>query len=137
MIKKALALANHPMKDYIRVGFTTTRQNREAFDSFCKVADVAEWKQMADADGESFDVTAITWEAFAHGGYEIHYLTADCGVIFHTCANANTDKTLSQEGDEGFDPQWAIVTADINYESNGITCDHCGREIEPAFEVES
>ena len=106
MLEQALALANHPMRDYIRVGFTTTRKGNTP-------------------------AAAITWEKFAMGGCEIHYITADGGVLCHTCANDNKDQTLLQEGEYGFTTQWGIISADVNYESTGIHCDHCGREIEP------
>jgi hypothetical protein len=135
MIKQALALATHPMKDYIRIGFVTTRKGRTPFNFFCKATDLSDWQQMAHEDGETLTVTGITWERFAMGGYEIHYITADSSDLCHDCANANVDQTLLQDGDEGFDPQLGIVGADVNYESSGLHCDHCGREIQPEYEV--
>lgn len=79
---------------------------------------------------EQFIPLRLEWPAYAWpGGYEIHYITHDCGVLCHQCANEHLDLTLDD------DPQWQIIAADINYENNYLYCDHCNRDIEPAYDV--
>lgn len=69
------------------------------------------------------------WPAYAWpGGYEIHYYTADGGVLCHQCANEECERTLDTN-----DGQFHIVLADTNYEEIGLFCDHCGRGIPPAY----
>ena len=70
----------------------------------------------------------LRWTSWAWpGGYEIHYVTKDGGVLCHKCANDNLDLTL------GDDPQWQVVDQDINYETGGRLCDHCNAEIGPEY----
>lgn len=71
----------------------------------------------------------LEWPRWAWpGGYEIHYYTKDCGVLCFNCANEHMDRTLDHD-----DAQFCITSADINYEDEGLWCDHCGREIKPAY----
>lgn len=68
------------------------------------------------------------WPSYSWpGGYEIHYVTRDCGVLCHRCANANLDLTL------GDDSQWQIVAEEINYEDQSMFCDDCGSQVKPAY----
>ncbi len=73
--------------------------------------------------------TYLEWEPYAWpGGYEIHYITKDGGVLCHQCANDNLMLTINPDYD-----QWFIVEPDINYEDPHCQCDHCYRVIEPAY----
>lgn len=76
-----------------------------------------------------FTFSHLEWPSYAWpGGYEIHYLTKDCGVLCHQCANAELNRTIDPDDDQFF-----IECDDINYENPGIFCDHCNRRIEPAY----
>lgn len=69
------------------------------------------------------------WPAFAWpGGYEIHYIVGDCGVLCYQCANEEFERTLDPDDD-----QFHIVAQEINYEDNHLQCDHCNRQILPAY----
>lgn len=70
----------------------------------------------------------LRWPSYAWpGGYEIHYLTKDCGTLCHQCANANLEQTI------GDDPQWEIISSDIHWEGSPLQCDHCYRDIVSAY----
>lgn len=62
------------------------------------------------------------------GGYPIHYVTKDNGVLCPDCANNERPADLDENDD-----QWFIVAADVNYEDSELYCDHCNRRIEPAY----
>lgn len=75
-------------------------------------------------------VVGLEYEAYAWpGGYEISYITKDGGVLCHGCANENLELTLT----DPMDAQWHIIAADIHYEGDPLTCDHCGRIINPEY----
>jgi hypothetical protein len=61
------------------------------------------------------------------GGYPMFGLTQDNGILCHRCARDNVRLVL------GEDPQWAIVAAQINWESE-LYCDNCSTKIEAAYE---
>jgi hypothetical protein len=83
-------------------------------------------RQMLDLNGYAF--SHLEWEAYAWpGGYEIHYITDDGGVLCHQCANKELMRTIDPD-----DAQFFIVESDINYEGH-VQCDHCYRDIEPAY----
>jgi hypothetical protein len=70
----------------------------------------------------------LEWESHTWpGGYEIHYIVQDGGVLCHQCANKELMRTIDPD-----DAQFYIVGADINYEDH-VQCDHCGREVKPAY----
>jgi len=64
------------------------------------------------------------------GGYPLYYITKDNGVLCPECANTNKFLTLST-----LDPQWFIVTGDINYEDPDLICDNCYKKIQSFIEV--
>jgi hypothetical protein len=71
----------------------------------------------------------MRWPSYGWpGGYEIHYYTKDGGVLCHHCANDELPRTLDPDDD-----QFRIVASDINYEDEDLFCDHCTRQIEPAY----
>ena len=73
-------------------------------------------------------VVGHQWESHAFpGGYEIHYITADGGVLCRHCANENIELTVE------YDEQWRIVARDTNYEDDDCYCDNCNRKIQPAY----
>ena len=75
-----------------------------------------------------FTFSHLEWEPYAFpGGYELHYITKDNGVLCHNCANKELDRTLDPDDD-----QFYIVACDVNYEDE-LYCDHCNRQIAPAY----
>lgn len=62
------------------------------------------------------------------GGYPIHYITADNGVLCPDCVNKNM-KLLNDKHDK----QWYVVDAEINCEDNSLYCDNCNKQIESAY----
>jgi len=71
----------------------------------------------------------LRWPSHAWpGGYEIHYYVSDGGVLCHQCANEHLDRTLDEDDDQFF-----VVAQEINYEDSALHCDHCGRDIKPAY----
>ena len=76
-----------------------------------------------------FTFSHLEWESYAWpGGYEIYYIVADSGVLCHNCANENLMRTIDPDDD-----QFYIVDSDINYESTDVHCEHCYRQIQPAY----
>lgn len=72
------------------------------------------------------------WPAFAWpGGYEIHYIVKDCGVLCYQCANQEFDRTMDAD-----DSSFFVVAQEINYEDDDCYCDHCNRKILPAYPPE-
>lgn len=70
-----------------------------------------------------------TYEYYAWpGGYEIFYICADGGILCADCANENFELTNDPD-----DEQWFIIACEVNYEDNGLYCDHCNRRIEPEY----
>ena len=77
------------------------------------------------------DVTFSHLEWGSHawpGGYQIHYVTKDGGVLCHNCANDNLMRTIDPD-----DEQFYIVDGDVHWEGAPLMCDHCGREIESEY----
>lgn len=73
----------------------------------------------------------MEWPSHAWpGGYPLYYITKDCGVLSPQAANENIKLTL------GDDPQWQIVSVEINYEDQDLVCDHLGIKIEAAYPSE-
>lgn len=71
----------------------------------------------------------LEWASYVWpGGYEIHYYTRDSGVLCHNCANDELMRTLDPD-----DTQFYIVDHDCNYEDDNVYCDHCNRQIKPAY----
>ena len=71
----------------------------------------------------------LRWPSYAWpGGHEIHYIVKDGGVLCYQCANEHLDRTLDEDDDEFF-----VVAQEINYEDSTLHCDHCGRDIQPAY----
>jgi len=80
-------------------------------------------------DDDTFLGSHVTWPSYAWpGGYEIHYYVRDGGVLCHQCANKELPRTLDPEA-----AQFFIVDGEVNYEASGFTCDHCNRDIAPAY----
>lgn len=76
-----------------------------------------------------FTGSHLRWPSYAWpGGYEIHYITADGGVLCHECANKELERTL----DAG-DCQFHIIGQEIHWEGQPLTCDHCNRDIESCY----
>jgi hypothetical protein len=76
-----------------------------------------------------FTFSHLEWESHAWpGGYEIHYIAYDGGVLCHVCANKELERTIDPD-----DAQFFIVAEDIHYEGPAIQCDHCNRNIESAY----
>lgn len=74
----------------------------------------------------------LEYDSYAWPGcYEIHYYTADGGVLCHQCANAELPRTIDPD-----DPQFYIVDESVNWENPDLFCDHCGRQILPEYDME-
>lgn len=72
------------------------------------------------------------FQAYAFpGGYPIYYVTADGGILCPKCCDDNRFEI--EEAVAGDDNQWLIVGNDINYEDDNLYCDHCNKQIEPAY----
>ena len=54
------------------------------------------------------------------GGYRIHYLCADGGVLCADCANENAGQHDPRN------PQWLIEAYFVSWEGPDEVCDHCG-----------
>lgn len=74
------------------------------------------------------------------GGYPLFYLFADGGCICPECANANIGEIDAAIRDpRGNRPHpsgcggWSIDAAEVNWEDDSLTCDHCGESIESAY----
>ena len=67
------------------------------------------------------------------GGYELYYICNDGGILCHHCANKEFRLTADEQGERC----WSIVGCFINYEAYNVYCDHCGRQIKPAYGDES
>lgn len=86
------------------------------------------------------------------GGYPIFYYAADFGIFCPDCANgengseAFTNSDYEHDDDSGYrmgpdsdptcpdDQQWYITRQDINYEDQHMTCSHCEKVIEAAYD---
>lgn len=76
-----------------------------------------------------FTFSHLFWDTYAWpGGYEIHYLAKDGGVLCHNCANEELMRTIDPD-----DEQFYIVDGDVHWEGAPLMCDHCGREIESEY----
>lgn len=65
------------------------------------------------------------------GGYPIYYLAHDNGVLCAKCANNYTPERDNPE-------QLEAIAYDVNWESEAVFCEHCGKKIESAYgETES
>ena len=72
---------------------------------------------------------SLEWESYAWpGGYPLFYVAKDCGILCPDCANAELPRTIDPE-----DYQFYIIGADVNWEDDSLTCDHCNRRIDPAY----
>lgn len=73
----------------------------------------------------------------AYGGYEIHYVCEDGGILCHQCANGeNGSRATAADLDPECpdDHQWIIVDSNSNWEDKNFHCDHCGRKILPEYQ---
>ena len=76
-----------------------------------------------------FTFSHLEWESYAFpGGYELFYVTKDNGVLCKDCANKELDRTIDPDDD-----QFYIVACDANWEDPDLMCDHCDRQIVPAY----
>lgn len=71
---------------------------------------------------ENGKLPAYAWP----GGYPIFYLAEDNGVLCPTCAN---EYTPERDNESQLKPKFA----DINYEDIDLYCEHCNKQIEPAY----
>ena len=64
------------------------------------------------------------------GGYPVYYVTADGGTLCPDDANTAEREGLANDPD---DLQWYIIAQEINYEDDGLRCDHCYARIPSAY----
>jgi hypothetical protein len=67
------------------------------------------------------------------GGYPRFFVTADGGVLSFGAARECRREILSALGRGDSRSEWTVVAVDINYEDQGLTCDHTGERIECAY----
>lgn len=71
----------------------------------------------------------LLWDKFVWpGGYQIHYITEDGGILCYDCANAEIMRTIDPD-----DTQFYIVDSDVLWEGPSLICDHCYREIKSEY----
>lgn len=63
------------------------------------------------------------------GCYPIFYLCADNGVLCPACVQSERPDVPEAEQE----PWWKVVAADVNWEDQELTCDHCNGKIESAY----
>jgi len=66
------------------------------------------------------------------GGYPLHAVTDDGGVICRFCAEEEREWIALTNGHDG----WCMVDTVINWEDHKLRCDCCGKLIEAAYERE-
>lgn len=67
------------------------------------------------------------------GGYEIHLVLSDGECVCHACTVKHLGLIVSAIVSNSTDG-WKAIGTDINYESTGIYCAQCSKQIEPAYE---
>ena len=67
------------------------------------------------------------------GGYPVFYLTRD-GEALSFQAAADNAELIADVVEGGNDPQWQVVTQEINWESE-LYCAHTGEQIEAAYDI--
>jgi len=96
------------------------------------------WRTACTAEARLIDSRGYAGEYFSHvefishawvAGYEVHYIVQDGGMLCHDCANKAWGLTMDEKGD----PRWVVTHCHINYEDDQCFCDHCGRQIKPAY----
>ena len=63
------------------------------------------------------------------GGYPRVAIADDCGVLCVKCCKDNFREIASSEPHDG----WHLEGLYINYQDNGMYCDHCGDNIPAAY----
>lgn len=64
-------------------------------------------------------------------GYPFIYFTEDGGILCPDCANGGNG-SLANANEE--DPQWHLIAMDVHWEGPPEQCDHCGAEVESAYD---
>lgn len=77
---------------------------------------------------KSLEIGPYAWS----GGYPFYFITADGGVLSRQAA-IDEQSLIRDAIIGGYDPQWQAVAIEINYEDNGLYCDHTGNKIESAY----
>lgn len=68
------------------------------------------------------------------GAYPIYFIASDGGCICHTCATEEKDTITEAITDNDRHSGWLVNAYEVNYESF-LLCEHCGNEIEAAYDV--
>lgn len=63
------------------------------------------------------------------GGYPLHAVTSDGGVLCHHCAHTERAYIGTTDGSDG----WNVIGLCINWEDAHLFCDNCGRRVESAY----
>ena len=87
---------------------------------------------LLDSDG--------TVSKYGDGGYSLYYLTLDMAAMCSACVNkengseAHVGCTVSEVGKcADNDPQWCVITMDVNWEDTDLYCAHCSGRIESTY----
>jgi len=67
------------------------------------------------------------------GGYPLFFYTSDGAALCFACC-AKEYRQVSTEIRERSNCGFRVVGAEINYEDKELTCDHCSKAIESAYE---
>lgn len=63
------------------------------------------------------------------GGYPLHGITDDGGVMCRFCAKDERESIALTNGRDG----WCLVDTAVNWEDPELYCDCCGRAVESAY----
>jgi hypothetical protein len=63
------------------------------------------------------------------GGYPLHGVTDDGGVICRICAVDERESIALTDGRDG----WCLISLRVNWEDPELRCDCCGRIVEAAY----
>ena len=63
------------------------------------------------------------------GGYPKFALTSDGACLCPVCCKTERNLIGTTTGTDG----WKVVAVELNYEDDGLFCDHCSSKIEAAY----
>lgn len=72
------------------------------------------------------------------GGYPMYFVCSDGAALCFVCArkevrNIVDDIRDDMRGNGRHRYGWRVVACNINYEDSELTCDHCNKNIDPAY----
>ena len=67
-------------------------------------------------------------------GYPVYYCTSDNSALCHNCVNSNASQVADEIKNPDRYDQFRVESQRPNWEDNNLYCDHCGNQIEAAYE---